>query len=166
TGIPLDRPGVRIDRLLETVTVLRGLWSAGAFSFEGVHHRISGLDGQPKPARASGIPVLIGGGSRRILTEAGRVADIVGIGLDNRAGVQGEASWRSATAAAMHEKLAWVRDGATGRTDPPAVSVRVLFVAVTDDRWSAAVDFGRSVGLDADDVLASPHALVGTPAEI
>lgn len=166
TGIPLDRPGVRIDRLIETVTVLRGLWGASPFSFEGAHHRIHGLDGQPKPARPSGIPVLIGGGSRRILTEAGRHADIVGIGLDNRAGVQGEASWRSATADATREKLAWVRDGAADRPEPPAISMRVVFVAVTDDRWSAAVDFAASVGVDADDVLSSPHALVGTPIEI
>ena len=166
TGISLDRPGLRIDRLLETVRVLRGLWSEGTFSFAGRHYRIDRLDGQPKPARAAGIPVLIGGGSRRILTEAGRVADIVGIGLDNRAGVQGASAWRSATAAAMREKLAWVREGAEGRPEPPSISVRVLFVAVTDDRWSAAVDFAASVGVDADDVLSSPHALVGTPIEI
>ena len=46
-GIPLDRPGVRVDRLAEAITVLKGLWSVGPFSFDGEHYRIDGLDGPP-----------------------------------------------------------------------------------------------------------------------
>ncbi|HEX7097377.1 MAG TPA: TIGR03621 family F420-dependent LLM class oxidoreductase, partial [Acidimicrobiales bacterium] len=166
TGIPLDRPGVRIDRLLEAVTVLRGLWATGPFTCNGAHYRIDALDGQPKPVRPGGIPVLIGGGARRILTEAARVADIVGIGLDNRVGVQDERQARTATAAALREKLAWVREGAAGRPEPPALSIRVLYVAVTSDRWAAASQIGRQVGLDAADLLESPHALIGSVPEI
>jgi alkanesulfonate monooxygenase SsuD/methylene tetrahydromethanopterin reductase-like flavin-dependent oxidoreductase (luciferase family) len=165
TGIPRDRPGVRIARLLEAVTVLRGLWGAEPLTFDGEHYRISGLDGRPKPVRGS-IPVLIGGGARRILTEAGRHADIVSLGLDNRDGVQAEHAGASATAAATREKLGWIRAGAADRAEPPQVSVRVLLVEVTEDRWSAATRLGRPLGLDAAAVLESPHALVGTPAQI
>jgi probable F420-dependent oxidoreductase len=166
TGIPLDRPGIRIERLVESVQVLRGLWGDGPFSFAGEHYRVDELDGQPKPSGRAAIPVLIGGGARRILTVAGRHADVVGLALDNRAGVMGEASGRSATAAATREKLAWVREAAAGRTVAPVISVRVLMVAVTDDRWGAAAELGRGLGLDAAELLESPHALVGTPADI
>ena len=34
-GIPLDRPGVRIARLAESIDVIRGLWSDGPFTFVG-----------------------------------------------------------------------------------------------------------------------------------
>jgi probable F420-dependent oxidoreductase len=166
SGIGFDRPGVRIDRLIEAVTVLRGLWADGPFSFAGAHYRVTRLDGRPVPVRPGGIPVLMGGGARRMLTEAGRHADVVGIGLDNRAGVQGVGAGRSATAAATREKLAWIREGASDRPVPPPVSVRVLMVEVTTDRWAAATQLGRALGLDADEVLDSPHALVGSPVEI
>jgi probable F420-dependent oxidoreductase len=166
SGVALDRPGVRIDRLLEAVAVLRGLWADGPFDFPGAHYRITGLDGQPKPVQRPGPPVLIGGGARRILTEAGRHADVVGLALDNRAGVMAQQSGRSATAAALREKLAWVREGAMARADPPRCSVRVLLVAVVEDEWRAAADLGRPLGLDAAEVLESPHALVGRPAQL
>jgi probable F420-dependent oxidoreductase len=61
TGIALDRPGVRIERLEEAVTILRGLWSEGPFSFAGTHYRINDLDGLPKPVQFLGglaLPAL------------------------------------------------------------------------------------------------------------
>ena len=56
-GIAFDPPGVRIERMLEAVTVLRGLFADGAFSFAGRHYTITDLDGQPKPAqRPTAVP--------------------------------------------------------------------------------------------------------------
>src|SRR5690606_10242775 len=112
-GLAFDPAGARIDRLVEAVAVLRGLWSGDAFSFAGAHYRIDGLAGTPRPVRPGGPPVLLGGGARRMLTTAGAIADRVGIALDNRAGVAGSpASARSATAAATRDKVAWIREGA------------------------------------------------------
>src|SRR5207245_3285225 len=42
-GIPLDRPGVRIERLAESITVLKGLFAEGPFTFPGEHARGTGL---------------------------------------------------------------------------------------------------------------------------
>ena len=41
-GFPLDPAGVRIDRLTESLAVLKGLWAEGPFTFEGKHYRIDG----------------------------------------------------------------------------------------------------------------------------
>jgi probable F420-dependent oxidoreductase len=165
TGIVLDRPGVRIERLEEAVTILRGLWSRGPFSFTGTHYRINELDGLPKPVQ--NLPaVLIGGGAPRVLGLAGRIADVVGIALDNRSGAVGTHTWQSARIASTEEKLSWIAKGAEGRATPPRISVRVLHVAITDDRAQAAADFAASSGLDATDALSSPHALIGTVDEI
>lgn len=169
SGLPFDTASVRIDRLVEAVAVLRGLWRAEPCTFTGVHYRIRGLTGSPAPVQPGGPPVRLGGGARRMLTTAGALADEVGIALDNRGGAMGAApAASSATPAAMREKLAWVRAGAAaaGRAMPPPVSVRVLAVRVTDQRWPAAAELGRSLGLDAAEVLESPHALVGTPGQI
>ena len=165
TGIALDRPGIRIERLEEAVTILRGLWSEGPFSFAGSHYRINDLDGLPKPVQKL-PPVLIGGGAPRVLGLAGRVADVVGIALDNRSGAVGTDTWRGARVASTQDKLSWIAKGADGRATPPRLSVRVLHVAVTDDRARAAADFAASSGLDAAEALSSPHTLIGTVDEI
>ena len=168
TGLTFAAAGERIDRLVEAVAVLRGLWATGSFSFAGTHYRIDGLEGLPRPVQPGGPPVLLGGGARRMLTTAGALADVVGVALDNRSGVAGTAAASvSSTAASTREKLAWIRAGAVsaGRPTPP-VSVRVLTVRVTDERWPAAAELGRPLGLDAAELLGSPHALVGTARQI
>src|SRR6185503_9908470 len=84
-GIPLDRPGVRIERLAESITVLKGLFAPGPFSFEGTHYRVRELDGAPKPVQQP-VPFVIGGGGPKILALAAREADIVGINANLRSG--------------------------------------------------------------------------------
>ncbi|MFM8971433.1 MAG: TIGR03621 family F420-dependent LLM class oxidoreductase, partial [Actinomycetota bacterium] len=78
SGIPLDRPGVRIARLAESVAILKGLFAPGPFSFAGEHYRITDLDGRPEPVQQP-VPFLIGGGGPKVLGLAAREAAIVGI---------------------------------------------------------------------------------------
>ena len=66
-GIPLDRPGVRIARLAESITVLKGLFAPGPFTFHGEHYQVTELDGMPKPVQGANLPFLIGGGGTKIL---------------------------------------------------------------------------------------------------
>lgn len=44
SGIPMDRPGVRVDRMVEHTAVIKGLFSGGPFSFDGDHYRITDLE--------------------------------------------------------------------------------------------------------------------------
>ena len=46
-GIPLDRPGVRIARLAESIAILKGLFADGPFTFHGEHYRVD------RPRRAA-----------------------------------------------------------------------------------------------------------------
>jgi len=168
TGMAFDKASVRIGRLIEAVSVLRGLWTGEPFSFAGEHYRIAGLVNRPRPVRSGGLPLLLGGGAERMLTTAGALADVVGIALDNRSGLAGApAASASSTAASTRDKLTWIRAGAAaaGRPMPP-VSVRVLTVQITNQRRRAATELGRAFGLDAASLLESPHALVGTTEQI
>src|SRR2546425_11376979 len=72
-GIPLDRPAVRIARLAEAITILKGLFSPGPFTFHGEHYRVTELDGMPKPLQQP-LPFLIGGGGPKVLALAAREA--------------------------------------------------------------------------------------------
>ena len=70
-GLPFEPVGRRAGRLAESVTVLKGIFADGPFSFSGQHYTITDYDGQPKPVQRPHPPLMIGGGGRRTLTLAG-----------------------------------------------------------------------------------------------
>jgi probable F420-dependent oxidoreductase len=166
SGLTYDRAGARIDRMVESIEILRGLFADGPFSFEGDHYRIDGLDGTPKPVQRPHPPFLIGGGGPRFLRLAGRLADIVGINFNLAAGSLTPEIGADATAERYEEKLGWIREGAGDRFDELELHVRVFITVVTDDRVGTAAAMAAGVGLTPEQGLASPYALVGTPAQI
>jgi len=79
SGIPLDKPSVRVARLAESLAIIRAMWRDGSATFSGVHYSVTDAAGTPVPVTPGGPPIVIGGGSRRVLTLAGQYADIASI---------------------------------------------------------------------------------------
>src|SRR5438128_1850347 len=133
-GIPLDRPAVRIARLAEAITILKGLFSPGPFTFHGEHYRVTDLDGMPKPPQGADLPFLIGGGGKKILGLAAREAKIVGINANLKSG-EGETpeTVQSLLPEATDQKLAWLRAAAGEGFDDLEIQTLLGFVHVTDD---------------------------------
>jgi len=165
-GISLDRPGVRIERMAEAVTIVKGLLADEPCSFVGVHYTIAELDGRPKPVQRPHPPILIGGGGRHILSVAAREADIIGLNIDLRAGRIDDHAGPTATAASTHEKLRWIREVAGDRFADIELQIRVHLAAVTDDRPAMAAALGPAFGLSPEQALHSPHALAGSIDQI
>ncbi len=166
TGIVEDRPGVRIDRMIEAIAVLRGLWGDGAFSFDGEHYTITELNGRPKPVQPGGPPLVVGGGGKRVLSTAARLADIVGVNPNVGEGNVGPEAIASMSADATDEKLGWVRAAAGDRFDQIEISILKFVTIVTDDRAAVAEKVGGAMGMDAATLLASPHTLVGSAEQV
>ncbi len=166
TGIPHDRPGIRIERMIEAVSVLRGFWGDEAFSFDGEHYTIDGLDGAPKPVQQGGPPIVMGGGGKRMLSTAARLADIVGINPNVHEGTIGADAIASMTAEATDEKIGWVKAAAGDRFDDIEISILKFVAIVTDDREGTAGGVGGGMGLTPEQVLSSPHTLVGSTGQI
>ena len=164
SGIPLDRPGVRIDRLREALEVLRQLWSDEPCTFEGVHFRVQALDGHPKPVSSGGPPIVIGGGGERVLRLAAARADVVGINVNLAVGVIDSRAFGFGTPEATDEKVEWIRDAAAGRD--PELHVRVHLAMVTDDRDGLVDQLAGGFGLTAAQAKETPHALVGDVSQI
>ncbi|MCU1352251.1 MAG: luciferase-like [Acidimicrobiales bacterium] len=168
-GLPFDAPGERVSRLIEAVAIMKGLFADGPVDFAGRHYRITGHEGLPKPVQRPHPPVLIAGGGERMLRFAAREADIIGL---NPRRVSND-DWADqnvadATAEATDRKLAWIRESAGDRFADIELSIVAPFVATTDDRagFAATVASGLdTTAFGADDVLASPHLLVGTVDE-
>ncbi len=166
TGMTHDRAGVRIDRMIEGIEVLRGLWGEDDFSFEGDHYTITEMDGLPKPVQADGPPIIVGGGGKRVLSTAARMANIVGVNPNVGEGVVGPEAIKSMSSDATEKKLGWVRDAAGDRFDDIEISLLKFVTMVTDDRDAVAEKVGGGMGMDAATILASPHTLVGSAEQI
>ncbi|MDQ3640103.1 MAG: TIGR03621 family F420-dependent LLM class oxidoreductase [Actinomycetota bacterium] len=166
SGITFDPPSVRIDRLEEGLAVVKGLLAGGKFSFSGRHYTITDHPGTPLPVQRPRPPILVGGGGRRILTLAGREADIVSVNFDLRSGSIGPQVGATATAETTAEKVRWVRDAAGARFDEIELSHTAYLTMVTDDREAVAGGLGSGFGLDADQVLAMPNFAIGTVGQI
>ncbi len=165
-GIPLDRPGIRIERLAESITILKGLFAPGPFSFEGKHYRVRELDGMPKPVQQP-MPFVIGGGGPKILALAAKEADIVGINANLRSGDGNTPdAAKSLTPAATDAKLATLRSAAGAHFDDLEIQTLVGFVHVTDDAGPIFEGMAGHFGITPAEARQAPVTLVGTVDEI
>lgn len=158
-GIPFDPAPRRVERLAEAVAVIKALRAGGPVSLDGRHYRVAGHTLWPRPSR---LPLLIGGNNPALLRLAGREADIVGLtGFGERA--DGTKLLRGFTFEGTERRLDVVREAAGARY--PDLELNALIQAVVptaDSRGSAEAQVGRLPGLLPDDVLRSPHLLIGT----
>jgi len=167
-GLAFDPTRVRQARLAEAVTVIKGCFGTGSFSFAGEHYTITDYDAQPKPVQQPHPPFFIGGGGRATLELAAREAQTIGLAPRILGG--GRSDPRSFTWAATEEKIGWVREAAGERFDALTFNVYPSFwpVTVTDDLEGEAekvVATMRERGgaeLTVQEVIASPHIFIGS----
>jgi probable F420-dependent oxidoreductase len=167
SGIPYDEPAVRVDRFEEGLAVIKGLLGPGPSPSRAPTTGSPAMDGLPKPVQQPGPPMLIGGGLKRMLTIAGREADIVGINPTMPNGAADADAARSGTADETDQKLA-VGEGCRRRPlrrpgDQP-VELRVLRHRRSPGPRSSSSR--RCSASPPEELLEFPHALVGTIEQI
>lgn len=175
-GIPFEPVGTRIAKLAEALTVLKGCFGDEKFSFAGEHYTITGYDAPPKPVQRPHPPIFVGGGGRRLLTLAGREAQIVGLAPRLTMDAQGKPGLdtRSITLAATEEKIGWVRAAAGERFSEIELNTYPTagpMVRTGNARAEAALRADKmrertGVELSVEDILESPHVFIGTLKEL
>jgi alkanesulfonate monooxygenase SsuD/methylene tetrahydromethanopterin reductase-like flavin-dependent oxidoreductase (luciferase family) len=135
------------------------------FSFTGEHYRITDYASYPKPAQAH-LPILVGGGGKRVLSIAAREADIIGINPNLRAGEVGPDATADALQEQTDRKIGWVREAAGSRHDQIEIQMRFFVCKVTDDRMKLAEALAPAFGVEPEEALESGAALVGSESEI
>jgi len=166
SGIPYDRPGVRVERFKEGLQILKGLFHDGPFSFSGKHYTIAEHEGTPKPVQKPHPPILVGGGGKQVLSIAAAEADIVGINFSLAEGEVNATVAATGSAEETHKRIGYVKDAAGGRLDNLELNCQVFVNIVTDDAAKMAEQVAGGFGLTADEVMESPHVLIGSTEQI
>ena len=166
SGIPYERAGFRIDRMIEGIDVMKGCFAQGEFSYAGKHYTITNYNGTPKPIQAPCPPILIGGGGKRVLTYAAQVADIIGINATMSAGAVGPEAISTMTAEAVDEKVDIVREAVGYRLDHVEMNIRAFMVNITDDATGAISRLAKGIGVEEKMVADTPFALMGPPSKL
>ena len=112
-GITYDPGTVRIDRLAESITVMKGVFADGPINFQGRCYRVKGFEDLPRPVQRPHPPFLLGGGSPKLLRFAAQNAQIVGIAP--RVMPDGQADVMGCTLAGSEAKVSIIREAAAAR---------------------------------------------------
>ncbi|HVT41528.1 MAG TPA: TIGR03621 family F420-dependent LLM class oxidoreductase [Acidimicrobiales bacterium] len=166
SGIPMDVPSVRIARLTEGLEIMRAMWQTGTATFDGEHYQVREVVGGPAPLTPGGPPLVIGGGSRRILELAGRVADVVSIVPSLAAGHIGAEVAAEAVVEKYADRVAWARDAAGERAGELELQCWTVAVQVVPNAEEVVASMASLFDLTPDQLRAAPLALIGTVPEI
>ena len=163
-GMAFDPPGVRVDRLEESLCVLKGLFGGGPFTFAGEHYVVTELDSFPKPVQRPHPPILVGASGKRMLSIAAREADIIGLQTVTTAHGAMTDDPANRLAPAVSRKIELVRQAAGARFADIELSM-VMTVVIADDRRQAAERLAHErgwQGIAPEQVLEMPSIFVGS----
>jgi probable F420-dependent oxidoreductase len=173
-GLKYDGAGVRVARFAEYLEVVKGLLNATApFSYSGSFFTLDSY--APLPKHRTPTPILVGGGSPRILAISGRLADIISV--STRASPDGRVDMPNIALAAVTNKVRYIREAAGDRFDQIELNMTLRDVRLTNDRratarellneWASVSERLANVEqVSEDDVLDSPHVAIGTVDQI
>ena len=172
-GLEFPPISERLCMMDEAVTVMRGLWGEGPFSFEGKYYKLTDAMILPRPVQQPHPPIMIGGSGNGILRRAGEWADI--IHMVPETGAAGTTTMENVgkfNDAVVAEKLGRVRAAAekAGRPGDAVSYASTIFnlqltSSTSETRERAGAQAGL-FGLDADAYLRHPVVLIGTPEEM
>lgn len=163
-GLPFDPPGRRISRLEEALQVIKPLLAGETVTHDGTFYSVKGLPGRPLPVQQPRPPLHVGGGARRILSLAGREADIVGIMPKTRRDGRGPDVFDAQVP--VEEKIGWIRQAAGERFDQIELSVMVLTAVVTDDREATLAQMSTKSYIPVDRLRGMPYMMIGSVEQI
>lgn len=159
-GIPFDPIEVRLRRFREVVRGLKAFFGGAPLAEDGEFVRWRDFSGVPVPA--SPPQLMIGGGSKGILSIAAREADIVSLNFNNRSGALGADGAASGLAEPTARKIDWIRAAAGARFAQLELEIGAYLTVVTDQQAATAGAIAAQFGMDARTLLEGPHNLIGS----
>ncbi|MDH2416426.1 TIGR03621 family F420-dependent LLM class oxidoreductase [Nocardioides sp. CER19] len=149
-GLPFDQGGVRLERLEESIGIIRRLLAGETVTARGTHYTVDDAVIALRAEGAPPVPLLVAASRPRMLRLAGRVADGVALGVGYETTEQAKATL-----------VEQVRVGAGGRFDDLELDLNLMAVGGIVPRFLA----GR-VDPEALAARGSVAVVSGTPADM
>jgi len=162
-GLNFDRPGQRIAKLAEVVSLIKAHWQGEELDYSGDFVQVHGYAGRPRPVQRPHPPIMIGGGGQRILSFAGGEADIVS--MSSVPFVQRDADGLDPQTVAQR-RIGFVRAAAGARFGRLDVESSPYFTEITDHPAAALAAVAESTGISPDLLRNHPNVLIGSPESI
>jgi probable F420-dependent oxidoreductase len=167
-GLRFDAAGQRIDRLEESLSIIKGLLAGDPVHHSGTWYQIDGLDLDAMPERRGRPRLLIGAGGPRMLRVAAQQADIVGLLPAPIKVSEDRDDPADRLPPAVDQKLAVLRSAAGDRFGELELSAPASFT-VTAHRRAGTEDLiarrGWS-GIGVGAVWDMPTVFIGSPGQI
>ena len=158
-GLTFDRPGRRIAKLAEVVSLIKAHWDGEELDYAGQIVQVRGYAGRPRPVQRPHPPIMIGGGGPRMLSFAGREADIVS--MSSVPFVARDAEGLDPHTVAQR-RIDVVRAAAGERYGGLEIESSPYFTAITDDPEAALAKAASSTGIPVDVLREHPNVMIGS----
>ncbi len=160
-GIPYDRPGIRVSRMIEAVRLLDRLFAEDSVDASGSFYTVHGARLLPKRSRP---PLMIGGGGPRMLRFAAEHADI--IALNPQFNADGHPVLSDLTAGATQRKLDVLRGALGDRLATVELNIFIIDAGVSDEPRSLLDGIALRLKGTAAQLVDSPFFLYGSVADL
>jgi probable F420-dependent oxidoreductase len=158
-GLCFDEAPRRVAKLEETIALVKAHWSGEQMDIDGTYVKASGYAGLPVPVQSPHPPIMIGGSRKRVLSLAGREADIVSLANVPWVAVN-EAGLTPSEEAAR--RVGYARGAAGARFDQLDIEASPYFSEITADVDDALARLSDSMrGAEAEVLRDHPNVLVG-----
>ena len=147
-GLRFDDPGVRVSRLIDSVSIIKRLLAGGTVDHESPYYSITGASIVPWGIEPPDVRFLLAASAPRMITHAAREADIIALGVPPET-----------TEAAVQDRVELLRTQADGR--PIEVNVNLMAIGDVVPRYLA----GR-IDTEALAKAGAISVVSGGPAEI
>lgn len=165
-GISFDPPKVRVDRLHESITIIKRLLTGETVNFDGKHYQVRSHSVGVRPVQSPRPPIAMGGNGESLMRLASREADIIsflGLGV-NRSGRR--LRYTAFTPEGLEKKIEFVRQTSGDRFDQIELAAYIWYFQEGESARKAASKVKRDSSLSMDDIIHSPFTLLGTPNEM
>ena len=164
-GIAYDRPGVRIDRMVEALRIIKRLLAGATVTHHGRFYQLDRARLAPRPVQRPSPPIMLGGGGARFLRLAAREAEIVGFVPQFSA--SGRPMIREATEAALTRRVSVVRAAAGSRFDELELNVFVGDAGIIGGSSGVGGTLSAATKALAPALIGgSPYVMYGTLGEL
>ena len=158
-GYAYAAPGRRIDRLVESLGIVKRLLAGETVTHHGDSYDLEGARIAPRPVQRP-VPLQIGAGGPRMLRLAAREADIVG--LIPQFSKRGVPRVTDATEGALERKVALLRETAGDRFERLELSIYCADAGMVGSGHGLPGSLGSAVKGALVAPVGSPYLLYGT----